>query len=48
MIALQELLDYWRKAYPIGYSSRLPATNDNILSTIHYLEELQKIKGGEQ
>jgi len=45
MIPLKELLDYWRTVYPIGYGQRQPRSNDCILATIRYLEELATIKG---
>jgi len=48
LISLKDLLDYWRQVYPIGYAQRLAKANENILATIRYLEELQKIKGGAQ
>lgn len=48
MTGLEELLKYWRQVYPIGYAQRLAKANENILATIRYLEELQKIKGGAQ
>ena len=40
---LSHLIEYWQANYTLNYLSRTPQTNQRILDTIKYLQQLKKM-----